>query len=266
MDLAITTDYHDVPAEVPRELQLQRIAAAGFRHVHWCWEWCTPTTYDEPGLEQARGWLAAQHLALIDTHACTSGEATEHDPDPARRARCRALHTDRLKFTAALGGDAIVLHCLGGADPAERLARMIATLRDLEPLARELGVALAVENLTNHDANVLCLTGLYEAFEPEVLGFCFDSGHANIAGDTDWLIEHAFPRLKVLHLHDNNGQADQHALPGQGTVDWAKVVAAIRATGYAKPINFEVAMREAGIADEDEFLAQTYERGMALFG
>ena len=36
------------------------------------------------------------------------------------------------------------------------------------------------------------------------------------------------PWLVNCHLHDNNGIADQHLAPGQGTVDWERIKRILR--------------------------------------
>jgi sugar phosphate isomerase/epimerase len=68
-------------------------------------------------------------------------------------------------------------------------------------------------------------------------------------------------RLAVLHLHDNNGEEDQHRLVFDGAVDWALAAKLIAAAPYTKPMSYEVSMRNAGIAAETAFLQQAYITG-----
>ncbi|MBI2298838.1 MAG: sugar phosphate isomerase/epimerase [Armatimonadetes bacterium] len=241
--------------------------AAGFTWAHWCYDWADDVVYGEAGLAVVRGQLTGAGLKLLDTHGvCWSG-AREFDPDSARRARADELHRDRLLMTKALGGDTVVIHPATGDDQNGALARQINAIRALEPLIRELGVTLSIENTWPKEIDHAVIPVLLETFPPDVMGYCFDSGHANLSGNTDWLIEHCFPRLACLHLHDNDGTGDHHRLPGMGTVDWPKVRSAIRDAGYLKPINFELSLGRSGYREQDEaaFLAEAYARGRKWF-
>ena len=94
-------------------------------------------------------------------------------------------------------------------------------LDSLAPLARELGITICIENLYTsiggHLVEGPCCNGrkaaeridrFNERHRAEVLGFCFDTGHANLVGiDMEGFIRMLGPRLKVLHIHDNDGIA-----------------------------------------------------------
>ena len=45
--------------------------------------------------------------------------------------------------------------------------------------------------------------------------------------------------LGSLHVHDNNGHADQHQIPGNGTIDWESFSKALREVGYKGTLSFE---------------------------
>jgi sugar phosphate isomerase/epimerase len=81
------------------------------------------------------------------------------------------------------------------------------------------------------------LQRLLDKQPPELLGFCYDSGHANIHGNFTQLKPFR-ERLLVTHLHDNRGDADSHQPPGWGTIDWDAVVRWLE--GHGKPLNLEV--------------------------
>lgn len=264
MELCITTDY-EVSADIPRADQLGRMRAAGFRYVHWCYDWADNVIYGEAGLAAIRALLDGAGLQLVDTHGVCWGGAREFAADPAQRAHAVELHRDRLRMTAALGGDTVVIHPATGDDLPAAIDRQIESLRELEPLIRELGVSLSIENTWPASTDHAVIPALFDAFPPAVMGFCLDSGHANLSGNLDWLIEHAFERLTCLHLHDNDGQSDQHRLPGMGTVPWEKLAPAILATGYAKPLNFELSLKRSNFVREEPFLAAAHTIGTWVF-
>ncbi|MBM4081194.1 MAG: sugar phosphate isomerase/epimerase [Planctomycetes bacterium] len=265
MILSIATDYHVTDA-VSRAEQARRMAAAGFRGVHWCWDWCEYVLYGEPGFEKARQELAAGGLRLIDTHGSEDKTARCWHEDHEIRDRGLRLHEDRIRFTAALGGDAVTLHPPGKDALEPGLPRFLDAIRALEPLCRETRVGLAVENTGHPELNRRVFSALFEAFDRELVGLTWDTGHGNLARDNDWLMANCLDRPMVLHLNDNRGEKDDHVLPAMGTVDWPKVMAAIRRSPYRKPITLEVGMVKSGYEDEDAFLRAAFEKAVTLAG
>ncbi len=84
----------------------------------------------------------------------------------------------------------------------------------------------------------------------EVFGFCLDIGHANaLAKNLYEFFRNMGNRIKVLHIHENNGISDQHMIPytsfdfwgANTTIDWADVVDGIVDTSYKGDLNLEVA-------------------------
>ena len=61
----------------------------------------------------------------------------------------------------------------------------------------------------------------------ESLGFCFDMGHFNLFGQTRTLpdyLSYFKGLIGHVHIHDNNGKADQHLPPGLGTIDFDPLI------------------------------------------
>jgi len=261
---SITTDAYDYNAFIgPR---LDDFRAAGFRHIHWCERWAEDYLYSDDETARIGAALAERDMVFVDTHNAHCATARIDDPDPAVRAGGMRLLRNRIAFTKTLGGDVVVVHPpKGDEDPDERFPIYSRSLREIEPACREAGIRLAVENMASlRGPHRYALDHLFEAFEPDFLGFCFDSGHANMAGNLDLLDRHG-ERLIALHLHDNHGEADEHALPGDGTVDWPYVVATLRRLAYAKPINLEVALRSRPDLTGPAFVRLAHERLSDLF-
>lgn len=63
---------------------------------------------------------------------------------------------------------------------------------------------------------------LFEELKPFQVGFCLDVGHLHAFGKapmTDWLIELG-AYIGQLHLHDNQGNEDDHIALGDGVIDF----------------------------------------------
>ncbi|MCX7806711.1 MAG: sugar phosphate isomerase/epimerase [Planctomycetota bacterium] len=248
-DISITTDFHDDGG--PIEPRLAMFAEAGFTHIHWCEHWSRDFLYEDFYTAGVGRLLDSYGLKLLDTHGAQTASASPAVADETVRRRGVRLLENRIRFTRMLGGDCVVIHPPPGdaADPAKRGELWAGLARSIEQVARiceDSKVRLALENAAaprppEFDA-------LFRSFPPDLLGFCFDSGHANISGESD-LVEIFGNRLAALHLHDNCGTRDEHALPGDGTVSWGRVISALRAARYRKPVNLEVGIANSGLYD-----------------
>lgn len=133
----------------------------------------------------------------------------------------------------------------------------------IAPLAKEMGITICMENLYDsiggHLVEGPCCNAKKAAeridyfndkYGAEVLGFCFDVGHANIVGiDFERFITTLGGRLKVLHIHDNDGISDLHQIPFTFTktrenlpsTDWDGFIRGIRNIKFDKVLSFETA-------------------------
>lgn len=136
-------------------------------------------------------------------------------------------------------------------------------LDTIAPLAKELGITICIENLYGGigghlvegpccDARkaVARIDRMNERYQAEVLGFCFDTGHANLVGlDFEDFLTTLGSRLKVLHIHDNDGVADLHQIPFTFTrarenvtsTDWEGFIRGLRKIGFDQVLSFETA-------------------------
>lgn len=133
----------------------------------------------------------------------------------------------------------------------------------LAPLAKELGITICIENLyTSRGGHIVegpcCdarkaadrIDAVNEKYGAQVLGFCFDTGHANLAGlDFENFLVTLGNRLKVLHIHDNDGIGDLHQIPftftrsRENTVstDWGGFLRGLKRIRFNGVLSFETA-------------------------
>jgi sugar phosphate isomerase/epimerase len=265
MDLSMTTDYlADEGTPLP---YLRRIAEVGFTHLHWCHHWNSDFMYARSEVDQLARWLADFDLRLLNVHGSNGREKCWYAPEVYRREAGVELVRNRLEMAARLGGDVVIMHAFleDGADPESFWGALLRSLDELAPVARSLGVRIAIENL-NDPGHWAVVTRILESYPPDYVGLCYDSGHGNKGEDGLSQLEVLKDRLIAVHLHDNNGLADQHLIPFTGTLDWERLAGILPRTSYDGPINIETMMHHTGLTDEDEFLALTYSAAVRLDG
>jgi sugar phosphate isomerase/epimerase len=131
-------------------------------------------------------------------------------------------------------------------DSSLAVERTHRALLSLDKFAKDNSVAVAVENMP---ANVsgTCTTPeeLLRVLEGTGLGICFDIGHANTTRNVDSYLTLA-DRFINVHIHNNDGQWDQHNVIDDGSADISRVVAALKRT-YRGNIVIESTDLETGI-------------------
>ena len=144
-----------------------------------------------------------------------------------------AFHRQLLTLIRSCGDHRIpiaVLHPNDGPNPPAFSAIGLNRMQRLVETAESSKVVLALEDL--HVPGIL--DDLYGRIDSPALGFCYDSGHDRIFGRPDQNLPAKYAqRLKVLHLHDNDGTRDLHGLPGEGDIAWDALIAGIRDSGYS---------------------------------
>ena len=128
--------------------------------------------------------------------------------------------------------------------------------------AERLGINVAIENMCQPEY----LERIFSSIDSKRLGFCFDSGHWNIfTPDIDLLALYS-DRLMALHLHDNNGKEDWHAVPLSGGINWAEMASKLKKAKYTGAISLEVGNKMLEyIKEPSEFLKLAFERTVKIF-
>jgi sugar phosphate isomerase/epimerase len=130
-----------------------------------------------------------------------------------------------LDAAAEAGAEGVVVH--GGSVPErypswvreKAAAAARRSLAECAQYAQLVGVPLCLENQPIHDekrrytttpSDLAAMLDSVDVAE-KYLGVTLDVGHANVNGE-DWrtFVEEFGDRIRVCHLHDNDGTADQH--------------------------------------------------------
>jgi len=256
--LSITSDYK-TSTGCP-EPYLRRIAEAGFSHVHWCHQWNTDFAYLDCEVVAIEAWFRELGLHLTDLHGSVGpekhwGSAREHE-----RLAGVELVRNRVEMAARLGSDVVIMHLpsLPEDEPNgdAHWERMWRSLDAIGPVARACGVRIAIEN-GDFDA----IEHVFARYGPDSVGLCYDAGHGNLIPDGLDRLGRVLDRLISIHLHDNDGDGDQHKLLFSGTVDWPRLAGLIARSPYAKPVSMESTMAKYEDLDETTFLSRAHEAG-----
>ena len=196
--------------------------------------------------------MAAEGLSFVDSHAPNDALLDLNCPDESFRHEMISRHKLTLNIAASMGVETLTIHC--GLDfvtadvPLEtHIARTKDALDKLLPEAEKCGVIIALENIWTPNCQPDVLLDIKKDFPTEYLGFCYDSGHANLIdknhvhcfnqAQNDWLkilklkeikwedkaLEKMLPHVVTCHLHDNDGSCDQHNCIGTGNIDWKHI-------------------------------------------
>jgi sugar phosphate isomerase/epimerase len=127
----------------------------------------------------------------------------------------------------------------------EKVGRLLALVEDA-------GRRLALEILPSAlIGGVDGFMRLCERVGTDSLGLNFDTGHAWACKENLYLIPAKLgSRILGTHLCDNFGHENLSLRPGAGSIDWALLVAALKACGYNGPWDIEIACPPNSVAEE----------------
>ena len=225
----------------------------------------------KPGLEKTLAKeLADEGLSFCDAHAPYGVHwdlnCTFEEERPALAVRMQL----EVAIAASLGIKTMTVHV--GTDhlfpevPFEKhFSRSCALLEIMLKAAEKYNVILAIENGWTQTTCTDTLLAIRDKFASANLGFCLDSGHANIMDNgrlhtqgeaySRWQaigidpprwekleerMKRMLPDIVNCHLHDNFGDKDQHNLPGRGNVNWQTVLELLSQAPRLQVIQSEV--------------------------
>jgi sugar phosphate isomerase/epimerase len=237
---------------------LAQIADSGFQGVEI---FCTRSHFDYADKAEVRAMaraLADHRLTLTSLHAPTSRDLSPQREGGTPLSICevervrRIEAMDELKRVIDASEDLpfprLVLHMGGSretADPRKRDAAF-SSLEHLILHAHHAGVTICVENTMSEMGDPAYLRTFAEETRLTGLRFNFDIGHAHLAeGPEEERIAKSFEPLRDLvvsaHVHDNNGEKDEHLPPFDGTIDWPAAIKLLKTAPDANlPLTLEL--------------------------
>lgn len=207
-----------------------------------------------PGYDVARVRQAIADTGLpVDGTVCASHWKIRHtSPDAATRAQALEDLKQALRDTHAVGGHTVLLVAGKGEDgpEAEIWPRSVENIAKAIPLAAELGVAIAIENVWNqfcydHDGGADQTADKYvryvDDFNSPWVGMQFDIGnHWKYGNAGDW-IRQLGKRVIKLDVKGFSRAEGKFTPIGQGDIDYADVRKALREINFHGWLAAEVA-------------------------
>lgn len=170
------------------------------------------------------------------------------DSTEEERAERWEKYAKSIRGASILGSKYIIIHPVmpfghKDIDPEYSFKLNVEFFKSLMPVARQYGVTICYENMpmTKHSiALPEALLKVIEAVDDEHFEFCLDTGHCSVFGyspaDGLRLMK---DHVKTLHVHDNDGTADQHRCPGNGVIDWEDFTRALHEINYDGVLSLE---------------------------
>jgi sugar phosphate isomerase/epimerase len=161
--------------------------------------------------------------------------------------------TDMLHAAKVIGSP--VVRCFLGTQAdrvgptpfQQHLDECARTLRAVAPLARDLGIKVAVENHGGVDLLARELRTLVEEVGPDAVGVCLDTGNPAYGGEDPVVsAEILAPYVVSSHVRDTqvwvveNGAMAQWVPLGQGNVDLPRIVEILAKHAPNPPVDLEI--------------------------
>jgi sugar phosphate isomerase/epimerase len=242
----------------PIEVTIDRLVRYGYDGIQIMGE---PRKYD---WKQVRGMLDKNKLKCYGSVSImVKGRDLIH-ADPYYREMSVQYLKECLDMVHALGGDIFTLvpsevgKIIAMADPETEWKWAVEGIRKVADHAAKLGIKIGLEPLNRFETNFLNRHDQALRLAADVgddVGVCLDAFHINIEeADIHQAILNTGKKLVDFHVADNN-----RFPPGQGTLDWKKLISTLKQAGYDNQltVEFVVPMDRSPLAHEKEAAGTT---------
>jgi len=237
LEFGLSSDLFPDPLDAPK---CAKINQSGFRFIEIMGR---APHYDMRVRDLPTRWrpMLEEHGLRVHSFHIPYGEL--YHPDASQWPRARQTIEQSMDHLVALGGELLILHAGGltgtGSDIDEPVQRALRNLEEVLDLCSAHGADLRI-CLEHEGENIEGILEILNRTDDPRVGFCFDSGHAQIyPGNFDFLTDFA-GRIYAVHLSDNLGHSDDHLPPYKGIVDWTSLVPKLLESSYLGPWHLEV--------------------------
>jgi len=167
-----------------------------------------------------------------------------------------------ILIAKVLGVPWVVVHPIKMCDYHGRQRELDANIefyKSIVPILKEYGVGVCVENLyggiggrliegpcADPEEAIYYVDTMNEYAGGELFGICLDTGHLQLTkrNPADY-IRKVGNRIKLLHLHENDGFGDLHQMPfsyrrnSDDGLNWREIAKSLKAVGFEGALSFE---------------------------
>jgi sugar phosphate isomerase/epimerase len=232
---------------------LEPVRDAGFRQIEVCSFPAHLDYHNRDDVCRARDRLRALQIHPASFHAPFADRIDITALDERAREASVAELILACEAATLLGCDHVVLHPgperEGRPPDAEFIQFMhhaAASLNRVAARCSQLGIRLLLENMLGHlmFGHVRDMMYLLGEINTGEVGTCLDTGHAHLAREMDGVIRKLSGHLKMVHVNDNHGDHDAHLAPGDGGIDWHRVIGELRRCGFHGVLVLELSARD----------------------
>lgn len=233
---------------------LELIRAGGFSMLEVCFSPRHLDYHDRAAVHRASRDIEQLGMEAYSFHApFANGLDISSTDQTARRAALDEI-LRAAEAAAILEVQYLVIHPgpeSSVSPPAEerfqRMENTVDTLNRVATRCRSLGIGCVLENKLPHllFGRTSDILWILDALDNIDVGACLDTGHAALSGDLPNLLHKLAGHLKMIHAHDNKGHGDDHLPPGDGNIDWERMVRTLGDGGFGGAIILEL----SGMAD-----------------
>ena len=275
MKLGVSDYYYDDDWDLSASQRYGLYREAGFSCIDFNTSRTTIPFYTEPEKEMERIMngirqeLAAADMTVHQVHGPWCWPPTLDQTPEGRPLRAEEMKKS-MRMAKLLGCDKWVVHPImpnlvrdlldGTAENTWQLnVEFMGWLLDY---AKQIDITICLENMPHRTFSMAKpekVLELAQLMDDPHFAVCLDTGH--VATQEGLTVEEQIrllgDKLQAFHIHDNNGEKDQHRWPGQGVINWKAFAQALRDIGYTGVFSFET--NPAVGLDREGFLRQAKE-------
>lgn len=189
------------------------------------------------------------HLPFLEGEGDTRRWITPLDAE--RRNRETAIDEMKrcLELAERIRPEYVVMHLGNPGDSFNPVAFEYAYAAIFQ-IRKFAGVQIMLENIPNEISTIDRIEEFRSLCQLTDIGICYDSGHGHlqrVTRDLDF--------VAATHIHDNNGEKDEHLWPFEGTIEWPALIEKLVLANYQGSFIFEARGEklEKGSAVRDRF-------------
>jgi sugar phosphate isomerase/epimerase len=238
MDFGISTQFYR-KSRVTLDL-LESLRRGGYQRIELFCNRPHLDYHDRNLLRSIGRWFEENQLPAPSFHLpFLEGEADNRrwitPLDPERRQREIAI--DEIKRCLELADRVrpayVVMH-LGNPGESFNPLAFEHAYTAIQQIRNFAGVNVMLENIPNEISTIERIQEFRSVAQLPDIGICYDTGHGHLQGRTGSL-----EFVTSTHIHDNNGDRDDHLWPFEGSIDWPALVEQLVLAKYSGSFVFE---------------------------